>query len=152
MFDDDAYHPVESAYREAYEDATVGSYQAQIRETVSGILGQEKKSLAGDDSDSKSIGTMLASSLSLVKKLGVSESTAIIILGVTVCIGGPAFLLIGASAVSTYAKQKLNRTMKDRYGDSFSVDATMKTEESVEAPDDDDEEEDDESEDDEDDE
>jgi len=52
MFDDDAYDPVESIYREAIDDKLKGTYPKDLKETASSVLGQnvmkaEKKSIWG---------------------------------------------------------------------------------------------------------
>ena len=40
MFDDDAYDPVESIYREAIDDKLKGTYPKDLKETASSVLGQ----------------------------------------------------------------------------------------------------------------
>jgi hypothetical protein len=49
------------------------------------------------------------------------------------------------------SKRNVNNTMKKRYGDTYTVDATIKPEDDVEAPDDDDDDDEDDDDDDEDD-
>lgn len=144
MFDDDTFDPVESAYREAYEDATVGAYPQTLKEITSGTLGQESNGLASrDGSESSGIGALLTSVVGALKKRGLSESAAIVVLAGLFVVAGPCTFLFTGMIIGGMSKRSINRTMKQRYGDTYTVDATMKPEESVEAPEDDDEEDDD---------
>lgn len=150
MFDDDSYDPVESLYREAYQDATQGTYPRALKEVTSSILGQESgKGLVGmsEKSGENIFGSILSSALGLLQKRGLSEGAAITALAVSFVVAGPFAFLFGGMIIGGMSKRNMNKVMKKRYGDSYSVDATIRTEEEVEAPedeDDDDEDEDDE--------
>jgi hypothetical protein len=51
--------------------------------------------------------------------------------------------LFGMMMIGGVSKRNMNKVMKQRYGDTYTVDATIKPEEDVEAPDDEDDDEDD---------
>jgi hypothetical protein len=137
MFDDDTFDPVESAHREAFADATVGSYPQALRDVTARVLGQESKSLTSTESgEGTGIGSLLTSAVGALQKRGLSESTAIFVLASMFVVAGPCSFLFTGMIIGGMSKRSINRTMKQRYGDTYTVDATMKPEESVEAPDD----------------
>ena len=156
MFNDDTYDPIESSYREAYDDAVKGTYPQALRE-VTGFGSSSSTQVSSPTQTGETtktnpiakffsnvdIGALLTSLLAFLQnKLRLSESAAMMVLAAIFVVAGPfAFLLTGV-VVGGMAKRNLNRTLKKRYGDTYTVDATMKTEESVEAPDDEDDEED----------
>jgi len=53
-------------------------------------------------------------------------------------VSGPSLFLVGGMVIGGFSKRSINKVMKDRYGDTYTVDATVKEPEDVEAPDDDD--------------
>lgn len=145
MFNDDTYDPVESLYKEAYQDATQGTYPKALKEVKSSILGQETgKGLASVNEKSLEnvVGGILKSALGMLQKRGLSESASIAVLAASLVILGPFTFLFGGMVIGGISKRNMNKVMKKRYGDTYTVDATIRTEEEVEAPEDEDDDED----------
>lgn len=152
MFNDDTYDPIESAYREAYDDAVKGTYPQALRE-VTGFGSSQASPTQTSTGETNpivsflsniDIGALLTSLLTFLQnKLRLSESAAIMVLAAIFVVAGPSAFLFTGMIVGGMSKRNINRVMKKRYGDTYTVDATMKTEESVEAPDDEDDEDDD---------
>jgi len=142
MFDDDVYDPVESLYREAMDDRLKGSYPKDLKETTSSVLGQNVIK-----ADKKASGTgfsgVLMKSVGFLRKQGLSEMQAIAIVTSFFVIGGPAVFFGVLMQIATQNKRSMNRMMKNRYGETYTVDASEKIEEDVDAPDDDDDDDDD---------
>lgn len=145
MFDDDTYDPVESLYREAYHDATVGTYPQSLKEISSEALGRGS---VVQTTEGEGVGARLSSILLALQKRGLSESAAIAVLAASFMIAGPMAFLFSGMIIGGISKRNMNKLFKERYGDSYTVDATIKTEPDVEAPDDEDDEDDDEGDDD----
>ncbi|GAX18974.1 hypothetical protein FisN_8Hh195 [Fistulifera solaris] len=146
MFNDDTYDPIESAYREAYDDAVHGTYPQALREVTGvGAASTETPTNSNPVSNVLSkidLGAMLTSMLTFIKnKLQLNETSAIMVLAAIFVVGGPFAFLFTGMVIGGMSKRNMNRLMKKRYGDSYTLDATMKTEETVEAPDDDDDDE-----------
>lgn len=153
MFEEDAYDPVESLYREAYNDATEGTYPRALKEVTTSILGQESSKGLAENTGGNIFGSLLTSALGLLKKRGLSETMAISVLAGSFVVAGPFAFLLTSMVIGGASKRNMNKVMKKRYGETYTVDATIRAEEDVEAPDDDDDEEgDDENDDDDDDE
>ena len=154
MFDDDTYDPIESNYREAHDDATRGRYPQALREITASVLGKTDETsdaLSAQDKKGSAFGSLLTSSIAALQKKGLSESAAIVVLASLFVIAGPVTFLFVGMIFGGISKRNMNRVMKKRYGETYTVDATIKKEEDVEAPDDDEDDEDDEDDDDEDD-
>ena len=164
MFDDDAYDPVESLYREAYDDATRGSYPQALRDVAASILGQDSvaKNIRGTQMESTDtgagrsggggVGVMLTSAITQLKRrLGLSETAAIFVLASLFVVAGPSVFLFVGMIIGGISKRNINRVMKKRYGDTYTVDATIKRDDEVTAPDDEEDEDEDDDEDDDDD-
>jgi len=163
MFDTDQYDPVESAYREAYADATTGEYPTALQEINKDILGKGAETSGstaiGDSSAEGSdglsalvFGKLRGAAGILQKQFGMKESVAYIIMGMSTIAVLPliaAYLLLSYSAAQ---KNVIQRSNKKRYGSDYSLDATIKEDDDVEAPDDDEDDDDDDDDDDEDDE
>jgi hypothetical protein len=146
MFNDDTYDPIESAYREAYDDAVHGTYPQALREVTGvGAASTETPTNSNPVSNVLSkidLGAILTSMLSFIQnKLQLNETSAILVLAAIFVVGGPFAFLFTGMVIGGMSKRNMNRLMKKRYGDSYTLDATMKTEETVEAPDDDDDDE-----------
>ncbi|KAG7356042.1 hypothetical protein IV203_000728 [Nitzschia inconspicua] len=146
MFDDDVYDPVESVYREAMDDRIHGTYPKALKEITSSVLGQDvikaEKSASGT-----SVGNTLVKMVGFLRQKGLSETQAIVLLTGGLVVGTPTVLFAILMMVGAQNKRSINRLMKKRYGETYTVDATIKEEEDVVAPDED---EDDDDEDDED--
>ena len=142
MFEADSYDPVESLYREAYNDATQGTYPRALKEVTTSILGQESSKGVVDNTGGNIFGSLLTSALGLLKKRGLSETMAIAVLAGSFVVAGPFAFLLASMMIGGASKRNMNKVMKKRYGETYTVDATIKTEEDVEAPDDDDEDDD----------
>jgi len=137
MFDDDVYDPVESLYREAMDDRLKGSYPRDLKETTSSVLGQniikaDKKTAGAGFS-----GTLMKT-VGFLRKQGLSEMQAIALVTSFFVIGIPAVSFYLLMQIATQNKRSMNRLMKDRYGETYTVDASEKIEEDVDVPDDDD--------------
>lgn len=146
MFDDDSYDGIEQTYREAYQDATAGTYPHALREVAAEVLGQDKVNKAvrrGGRDKMTGFGGLLTTAISTLKKKGLSESSAILVLAAAFVVAGPAAFLFGGMIIGGISKRQMRKVMKTRYGDTYTVDATLKPEEIVEAPDDEDDDEDD---------
>lgn len=170
MFDDDlgsAVDPTAAAYVEAYHDAVTKRHPAALREITADVLQQQQRGDAGgivaetsssDDSSSSvgdSFGALLTGAIALLqKRAGLSEMAATVVLASAFVLAGPSAFLLGGMMVGGISKRNMNKVFKKRYGDTYSVDATVKREPVVEAPpdeDDDDENEDEDKDDDDDD-
>lgn len=148
MFDDDVYEPVESVYREAIGDKIKGAHPRALSEVTASTLGQG--GIRSDKTSATGIGGIILNGVNFLKARGLSESMAIIILTGSFVVAGPIAFVCAGMIVGAQSKRQINRVMKQRYGDTYTVDATIK-EDDVEAPDDDEEDEDDEDEEDDDD-
>jgi hypothetical protein len=152
MFDDDVYDPVESIYREAMDDRIHGTYPKALKMVTSSVLGKDiikaERSASGT-----TLGTTLVKMVGFLRQKGLSETQAIALLAGSLVLGTPTIAFVLLMMVGAQNKRSINRLMKKRYGETYTVDATIKVEEDVEAPDDseDDSEDDEEDEDDEDD-
>jgi hypothetical protein len=152
MFDDDVYDPVESIYREANDDAVVGKYPSALREIASSALGKAdgggggmaRNGDRGEDTAGASIAAALTGAIAaLEKRTGLSQQAAILVLAGTAVVAAPMMGLFGMMMIGGVSKRNMNKVMKQRYGDTYTVDATSKPEEDVEAPDDEDDDDDD---------
>jgi len=150
MFDDDVYDPIESTYREAMNDNSKGSHPRKISEITAEVLGQDVVK-AERKASASGIGGLLLNAVNFLQKRGLSETTAVLLLAGTFVVVGPGAFLVVGMMVGSQSKRQINSVMKKRYGDTYTVDATIKTEEDVELPDDEDDEEDEDDEDDDDD-
>jgi len=142
MYDDDIYDPVESIYKEAMNDRLKGAHPKDLKEITSSVLGQNVIK-----ADRKASGTGFSGSLmkavSFLRKQGFSEMQAIALLTSIFVIGAPALCFGGLMQIATQNKRSMNKLMKKRYGETYSVDASEKVEDDVDIPDDEDEDDDD---------
>ena len=161
MFDDDCgmSDPIASTYREAYQDATTGRYPAALREVTAQVWQGQDKAMAtstaqagADEENGLNIGRLLTTAVqTLQTKAGLSETAALLVLAGTFVVAGPSAFLLAGMIIGGISKRNMNRLFQKRYGEDYTVDASVKKEEIVEAPDDDeDDDEDDEEEDDDD--
>lgn len=141
MFDDDlsVTDPIGSTYREAYHDAVTGRHPADLREITADVLQGSK--LVGQHQQNDrislgdSIGSLLTGAVSfLQKRVGVSETVATMVLAAAFVVAGPSIFLFAGMMVGGISKRNMDKTFKKRYGDTYSVDATIKQEPVVEAP------------------
>jgi hypothetical protein len=155
MFDDDAYDPVESLYREAYHDATVGQHPRALAEVTGSALGSGGFGIADASADaagkgmrlrspitSEGFATWLTSTVQKLTQRGMSETGAIVLLAGVFVIAGPSIFLFVGMIIGGISKRNIRSVMKKRYGDTYTVDATIRTDDEVKAPDDDDEDDD----------
>jgi len=150
MFDDDVYDPVESTFRETYDDVTSGEYPKALEDITVGILG--KKAVKKDDG-----GNGIIRGLQVVQKilvrLGFSEKAAQLTLAVATFSAMAGGFIISIGLVGSSIKAKMGRRMKKRYGDDFTMDASKpvkKANDDDEGDDDDDDDDKDDGDDDED--
>lgn len=142
MFDDDAYDPVESIYKEAMDDRVKGTYPRDLKETTSSVLGQDVVKAERKGSGA-GVSGLLMKSVGLLRKQGLSEMQAIGFLTGLIVFGFPAFVLSAGMQIGNRSRRSMNKVMKKRYGETYSVDATEKVEEDVDVPDDDENDDDD---------
>ena len=119
MFDDDVYDPVESAYRETYDDITTGTYPTKLKDITASVLG--KSAVAVDrrqDGDNKVIAVFLQAA-QLLTKFGLSEKAAQVVLAVTAFAGSFFSFVAVFGGISFVLKQNLKRELKKRYGDDY---------------------------------
>lgn len=119
MFDDDVYDPVESAYRETYDDIATGSYPTKLKDITASVLG--KAAVAVDrrqDGDNKVIAVFLQAA-QLLTKFGLSEKAAQVVLAVGAFAGSFFSFVAVFGGISFVLKQNLKRELKKRYGDDY---------------------------------
>jgi len=157
MFDDDVYNPVESAYREAYQDAATSNYPKALSATASHVLGETitmtsevEAELAPPSTGSAILATYTKSSALLTKLFGLSKSTADLAV-VGLFLASMPFLGLLALTYGNLSRRKINRDQVKNYGSVQTTDATAKVEEDVDAPDEDDDDDDEDDDDDDDD-
>jgi len=151
MFDDDTYDPVESIYREAMDDKLQGTHPKALKEITSSVLGKDAAK-AEKQASSTGIGGTLVNIVEFFRQRGLSEMQAIALVTGTLVVGTPAIFFMVVMTLNLQGRRSVNKLMKKRYGDTYTVDATIKVEEDVELPDDDEDDDDDDDDDDEDDE
>jgi hypothetical protein len=125
MFDtDDAIvaDPLESAYREAFSDyKTDGSYPRALKEVMADVLGKKvavgKKAVEGNGGF---LGVIQGAMKLVEKSAGVSEATALKVVGGTLVVTIPSILVLFALSLAQQSKRSMNRLMKERYGESYS--------------------------------
>lgn len=152
MFDEDVYDPVESTYIETYDDVTTGRYPRALNEVASSLLGSSSDvATRSEKASSENLFiSALSNGSSALQKIGLSSTLATVIVYAATLVGAPSLVLIGILSYANAQKRMRIRQNKKRYGADYSLDATIKVEEDIEAPDDDefDDDEDDEDEDD----
>jgi len=142
MFDDDAYDPVESIYKEAVDDRLKGTYPKDLRETTASVLGQ--KVIRAEKKGSRlGFGDVLMKTFTFLRKQGLSEMQAIVLMSGSLMIGGPTLLLGAFIAAAVQNRRSVTKELSERYGANYTVDASEKKEEDVDVPDDDDDDDDD---------
>ena len=151
MFDDDVYDPVESIYKEAMDDRVKGTYPRDLKETASSVLGQNAMK-AEKKASGTGFGGMLVKATGFLRQKGLSEMQAIALITGTFVFGGPSIAFAGFMVIVNQNKRSMNKLMKDRYGDTYTVDASDKEEDDVDFPDEDDDDDGDDDDDDDDDE
>jgi hypothetical protein len=124
MFDtDDATmaDPLESAYREAFSDyQTDGSYPRALKEVMADVLGKRvavgKKAVEGNGGF---LGALQGAIKIVERGTGVSEATAVKVVGGTLVVTIPSVLVLFALSLAQQSKRSMNRLMKERYGESY---------------------------------
>jgi hypothetical protein len=117
MFDDDAYDPVESAYREAYDDVTIGAYPRALKEATTSILGQQVAKV--ESAGRGGLAGLLAKGSSLLQNLGLSAMVANSVMYVGTLLGLPFLALLTGLSYANAEKLRLRRLNKKRYGDDY---------------------------------
>jgi hypothetical protein len=163
MWDAETYDSTDSLYRELYHDTTTKQYPSLIRSIAaeSGILDSTGSAALEDGVvDTTSVraspwsklknldmGRALERATSLLqRKTGWKRSTAMALIAGALVMSAPTIILGGGLIFGGISKRNMNKIFKQRYGSTYSVDATAKDEESVEAPEDEDDEEEEEEE------
>lgn len=156
MFDDDSSvsDPTSATYREILDDVNTGKHPTAIRSVVKDVeKSLQYKSNSIMDSattTSKTMRTWTAGSLltSLVRgvqrRTGWTDAVATMALAGVFVVAGPSAFLLAGIMVGNISKRNMDQLFKKRYGDTYTVDATVKQEPLVEAPSDDEEDDDDE--------
>jgi hypothetical protein len=163
MFDDDlsTLDPVVGTYREAYYDQMFPQkYPSTLRNTIAetfrGSKLLESTSLSSNlvKPPPLDVGLLLTRTIQLLQRsLGLTELTATIVLAITFVVAGPSIFLLFGMIVGGISKRNMDRVFKKRYGETYTVDATIKKEPVIELPseDEDDDDENDDGDDDDDD-
>jgi hypothetical protein len=118
LFADDAFDPVESAYREAFADypsGTEGAYPSLLADTAASALGRKDgsslilsrgTSTAGESGGNQGItGALIKASDVLQRRLGVSSSVSYYMIAAGLLVGGS--VLPGTVGVAYQAIQRL---------------------------------------------
>jgi hypothetical protein len=124
MFDDDIYDPVESAYREAYEDVTTGKYPRALNEVASSLLGSDVTKSEKTTSENLFISFLTNGSKGL-QSLGLSATAANVVVYATTLVGAPSFILLGILSYANMQKRMRIRQNKKRYGEDYRCVGTM---------------------------
>jgi hypothetical protein len=137
MFADGVADVLAETYMERTEDATIGSYPSQLRQ----VLLQESSNSAGGTAvvvletqtgPPRDLGTIAFQAVQTVqKRLGVSQGVSMAILAGLSVLTPLAMALLFGMIVGGISKRNMAQLFKKRYGENYSVDATLK-------PDDDD--------------
>ena len=157
MFDDDlsASDPIVGTYREAHYDHTLPQkYPMMLRniitETFRGtkLMDTSSSSLLSASNVAKppplDVGLLLTRTVQLLQKtLGLTELTATIVLAITFVVAGPSVFLLFGMIVGGISKRNMDQIFKKRYGETYTVDATIKQEPVIELPSEDDDDDDD---------
>ena len=159
MFDDDmsVTDPVVGTYREAYTDHMTPKYPMSLRQIITDAFrGSTTTTSSSTSNVSKrpplDVGLVLTQTIQLLQRtLGCTEMTATIVLSIAFVVAGPSAFLLFGMIVGGISKRNMDQVFKKRYGETYTVDATIKKEPVVELPSDDDEEDDDDDDNDEDD-
>jgi hypothetical protein len=118
MFDDDAYDPVESTYREAFEDNVVGTHPKALRDVRSSVLGS--KGIKVEKEKSGGVVEFLSGTIRFIRnKTGFSETGAILLIAAAFVIAGPVGFTFGGMMAGGMSKRNMNKLMKKRYGDTY---------------------------------
>jgi hypothetical protein len=117
LFDDDVYDPVESAYREAFEDVTTGKYPRALNEVASSLLGSDV-TISKKPMENVVISILTNGSRGL-QSLGLSAVAAnVVVYGITL-VGAPSFVLLGILSYANMQKRMRIRQNKRRYGEDY---------------------------------
>jgi hypothetical protein len=142
MFDDDVYDPVESIYRETIDDNIKGTHPKALKEITSTVLGRDVVKAQTKASAGSAVANALNKVIAVLRNRGLSEAQAIALLTGSVFLGVPYLILNVVLALAYQNKHSITNVMKKRYGDAYTVDATIKEEDDVELPDEDDDDDD----------
>jgi hypothetical protein len=112
MFDDDTYDPVESTYRETFQDITTGEYPATLTEIQTSILGKS----AVEKTDRGGIMKRVVQGAQFMQRLGVPEGAAIALVATALVAAFPFAIFIIIQYYGRMNKRGVTRLMKDRYG------------------------------------
>jgi hypothetical protein len=120
MFDDDVYDPVESTYREAVDDKVRGAYPRALKEVTSSVLGQDSVAITKPAVRGARIGNLLVTAAKFVEeRAGLSEATAVLILAFVLVGSVPLTFVSLAAITGNFSKRNINKTMKQRYGNTY---------------------------------
>jgi hypothetical protein len=120
MFDDDVYDPVESTYRETYDDLTTATYPTKLKDVTAGILGKDAMKAANKrEGENKVIAVFQSAASLMTKYLGVSEKAAQVVLAVSVFASACISFVSVFGGISFVLKNGMRREMKKRYGDDY---------------------------------
>ena len=119
IFDDDAYDPVESIYKEAMNDKRPSktSHPKALQTISSEILGT-KKSSATQTTDIA--GKLMLFLQFLQRRFGISESTSIFVLLMVIIATVPTVGLMTLAAITNSNRRKIMKDLSDRYGNDYS--------------------------------
>jgi hypothetical protein len=166
MFDDAAVDTVADTYLERMQDATFGSHPDQLRQVIAQASGAgDATTVVLEASPSTrgqgriDIGALALTAVqTLQTKLGVSRGFSMVMLAAASVVTPIMMFLLVGSVAGGYSKRTMAKVFQTRYGENYTVDATLKPDDvddddvtMLDADDDDDEADDDDDDDDEDD-
>lgn len=121
MFDDDAYDPVESAYREAHADAQPGAaYPKALTQVTKEIIGGKEMRKEAEPFDAQAFFlARMFNIANVLQKLGVPEDAALpatffLVVGV-----GAGSIMYGFTSYLAYQRQNFLKEMRGRYGEKY---------------------------------
>jgi hypothetical protein len=161
MFDDDltVADPVTGTYKEARDDSASAKYPTTLHDMVAQIQGKDRlRDRVGRKGDDRRGGSALAALVTgvlrfLRGRVGLTDTAAVAVLAGVLILAGPSLFLLSGMIVGGISKRNMNKVFKQRYGEDYTVDATIRRDDdevAVEAPEDDDNDDDEDGDDDED--
>jgi len=131
MFDEDdstMTDPLESAYREAYQDYKgKGSYPSALKEITAQVLGSGQSLKTASDQarvDANegarfNVFRIVSAAIRALESRGLSETKAMVVVAGILTIGAPLSMLFFGMIVGGISKRRVNNLMKQRYGETY---------------------------------
>jgi hypothetical protein len=134
MFDDAAVDTVADTYLERMQDATFGSHPDQLRQVIAQASGAgDATTVVLEASPSTrgqgriDIGALALTAVqTLQTKLGVSRGFSMVMLAAASVVTPIMMFLLVGSVAGGYSKRTMAKVFQTRYGENYTVDATLK--------------------------